>query len=108
MEVVEVNYEGKKLLVNVKEITFDTYLNILEKSSVVEMLGEVPKAIMKTSLYRKLLINESIKSPDVPPDLFVKLSIADGLKLEQAVNKVNNFETDSSFRADAKETSIRD
>ncbi len=108
MEVVEVNYEGRKLLVNVKEITFDTYLNILEKSSVVEMFGEVPKATMKTSLYRKLLISESIKGPDVPQDLLLKLSVSDGLKLEQVVSKVNSFEIDASFRDNTKETSVRD
>ncbi len=89
---MQVTIDGELKTVEIRSITMKKYLEIIKKASKTVMIGDKMQTDLDSSSFRL----EMFKSA-VGDYIYVeKLSMTDGLKLEEAVTEVNNNQI--SFR----------
>ena len=69
-ETVEVEYNGQKVKVTVRELTFGEYYNLLEKHSIVDFKGT--KAGMTVRLYKFIQDLTQKAIVEIEPPMFKK------------------------------------
>ncbi len=89
---MQVTIDGELKTVEIRSITMKKYLEIIKKASKTVMIGDKMQTDLDSSSFRWEMLKSAVGDQiDVE-----KLSMTDGLKLEEAVTEVNNNQI--SFR----------
>ena len=94
---VEINWNGKKGVVELKPITFGELLDITKECTKTKMVNNIVVQERDESKMSLLILMKSIeKAPfEITEENIRKLNGADGLKLMEASAKINSFLADT-------------
>ena len=86
---VEIEWEGKKEVVVVRELTWGEYNEVMEAAIDVYMVGGVPQTKFRYSKYRFELMKRALEKAPFPKEKIAELPRSIAEKIWRAVEELN-------------------